>query len=317
MPVKVKDKGEIRIGFALGSGSARGWAHIGVIKQLAKMNITADIVCGTSIGSVVGAAYASGQLDVLEKWAADLDTRGIIRFLDINLLARGGFTDGRRLTDFLGKKIGDRPIEDLPKSFAVVSTDLKTGREIWIKEGPVMDAVRSSFALPGIFTPVKIGNRWLVDGGLVNPVPVSLCRAMGADVVIAVNVNGGIVGKHFRRTPETTHTGEKGAVKSPAMFGGLSLKLKSRAEYLLTKLLQTRAEAPGLFDVIAGSINIMQDRITRSRMAGDPPEITLMPRLDHIGLLEFDRAAEAIEEGRESVKRSDAAIRDLFDRITL
>jgi len=295
------------IGIALGSGSARGWSHIGVLQQLSAMGIEPHIVCGTSIGALVGAAYIQGRLDVLGEWVCKLDSKKIVKFLDINLMAKGGFIEGKRLTDFLAEKIGNGLIEDLPKPFATVASDLKTGRELWIKKGSVMDAIRSSFALPGIFTPVKSGDNWLVDGGLVNPVPVSLCKALGAEIVIAVNINGDIVGKHLRKI-----NSKKEEEQELTFMDRLSKEIRTRASSMIPKALETREGAPSLFEVVAGSLNIMQDRITRSRMAGDPADVVLTPRLAHMGLLEFDRGEEAIVEGRESVKRSLPALQSLI-----
>jgi NTE family protein len=182
---------------------------------------------------------------------------------------------------------------------------------LWIRQGSVREAVRASAALPGIFTPVQLDGQWLVDGGLVNPVPVSLCRAMGADVVIAVNVNIDALGKHFRETGARGEQWDKDGVEA-TLLDKVSAELKVRASAYLPQLFEPGHQAPGLFDVMAGSINIMQDRITRSRMAGDPPDVMLGPRLAHIGLLEFERASEAIEAGRASVRRAQPLIQDVL-----
>ncbi len=292
------------IGLALGSGAARGWGHIGVLRSLSEAGIKPDIICGTSVGALVGAAYLCNKLDMFEDLVQSLQVRDIVRYLDIKLLEGGGFVQGKRLMDFLRKHINIRLIEDLPSVFATVATDLNTGRETWFTKGSLLDAVRASIALPGIFTPVKLDDTWLVDGGIVNPVPVSLCRAMGAEVVIAVNLNGDIVGKHLRKNRGKALKKEKSTERK--LLEKLSISLKERA----TSIMSQPSGTPGLFDVLASSINIMQDRITRSRMAGDPPDVMLTPRLGHLGLLEFDRASEAIEEGRASVKRMLPALKD-------
>ncbi len=309
----IYSKGPVRqkIGLALGGGSARGWAHIGVIRELAKIGIEADIVCGTSIGALVGAAHVSGHLDMLEKWIRRLDKKEIIKYLDITLLMGGGFVEGKRLIDFFRKGMGDISIEDLPKPFAAVATDLATGQEVWFREGSLMDAIRASIALPGIFTPAKLDDRWLVDGGLVNPVPVSLCRAMGAELVIAVNLNGEIVGRHLSRLPRGGNKDRQTSVEA-TLLDKLSMQIRNRANSFVSHLFESGVRSPGLFDVLASSINIMQHQITRSRMAGDPPDVVLAPRLARIGLLEFDRAEEAIEEGRGSVRRMLPVLQDLL-----
>lgn len=299
------------IGLALGGGAARGWSHIGVIRELAALGVKPDVICGTSIGALVGGLYASGHLDPFEAWIRELDKADIVRYLDVKPLAGGGFVEGKRLIEFFRERFGDIAIEKLSKPFGAVATDLNSGQEIWLREGSVLDAIRASIALPGIFKPVKLHDRWLVDGGLVNPVPVSLCRALGAELVIAVNLNGDIVGRRRRGKPRAA----KGTVNSgESVLEKLSAELKQRASVLVSQLFPAPAGAPGMFDVLADAINIMQDRLTRSRMAGDPPDLVLTPRLAHIGLLEFDRAQEAIAEGEASVRRMAPALRELLDR---
>lgn len=288
-----------KIGIALGSGSARGWAHIGVLRGLAELGIEPEIVAGTSIGALVGAAYANDQLDLLEQWARALNWKDLVSYLDLGVLG-GGVIQGEKLLEFFSKRVNHAEIENMPKKFAAVATELDSGREVWLQSGSVIRAVRASIALPGLFSPVKYNDRWLVDGGLVDPVPVSLCRAMGAEIVIAVNLNGDIVGKHLRsrieqNEPRQTSYWDK-------IYGQLKVRLESGKYGMLSQLLGDKQRTPGLFEVMAGSINIMQDRITKSRMAGDPPDIILSPRLSKLGLMEFDQAAMAIEEGRLSVK---------------
>jgi len=288
-----------RIGLALGSGSARGWSHIGILRALAEIGIEPDLVCGSSVGAIVGASYAAGNLDKLEEWVTSLTRADVARFLDLNL-SLNGFIDAPRLRSFFADYVCAEAVrvEELGKTFATVSTDLENGREIWFTEGSVLDAVWASMSLPGLFPPIRNQGRWLVDGGLVNPVPVSVCRALGADKVIAVNLNGAIVGRHFLHRIEDE-------ADQAAADGLLSMLRKTVKNYSSSLFGSngTNDSAPGLFDAIIGSINIVQDRITRSRMAGDPPDIMLAPRLSHIGLMEFYRAREAIQEGRECVQR--------------
>ena len=299
------------VGLALGSGSARGWAHIGVIRALAEMGITPDVVAGSSIGAFVGAAYASDQLDRLEHWVVSLTWKQIFNYLDLSLLG-GGLIQGGKLLKLARERLNDPLIESLPRQFGAVATELDTGREVWFRDGPLMDAVRASIGLPGLFAPVKLQGRWLVDGGLANPVPVSLCRAMGADVVIAVNLNGDIVGKHTRRPVKRSDTAAAGERADMAFLERFSTQLKTslheRTDILFSQLFSMNRETPGLFEVVASSINIMQDRITRSRMAGDPPEVVLSPHLSQLGLIEFDKARVAIEEGSACVERMRSAL---------
>jgi NTE family protein len=286
----------LKIGLALGSGSSRGWAHIGIIRTLAAQGIKPDIVCGTSVGALVGAAHAAGNLDKLEEWVRSLTRLETASFFELNS-SFTGFVNTSRLRKFLEKHVAgaDTRIEDLPLQYASVATDLESGREIWFTKGPMLEAVWASISLPGLFPAIRHEGRWLVDGGLVNPVPVSVCRALGADVVIAVNLNGDIVGKHLAKTP-----------KKEKKNGVAEVVSNFVQEYAgsLFSFSEEQDEPPGLFDAIAGSVNIAQERITRSRLAGDPPEILLSPKLSHIGLLELFRAEEAIEEGRKCVQRA-------------
>lgn len=286
----------VKIGLALGSGSSRGWAHIGIIRALAELGIKPDIICGASIGALVGASHAAGNLETLEEWVCSLTKLDIARFFDLNT-SFTGFINTKRLHEFLTLHVAPESalIESFPRRFAAVSTDLETGREVWFTEGPALEAVWASIALPGLFPAIRHKDRWLVDGGLVNPVPVSVCRALGADLVIAVNLNGDIVGKHFTRKP-------KAATKKNGMTEALADLVREYAAPLFSPA-EEENEPPSLFDAIAGSVNIAQERITRSRLAGDPPDILLAPKLSHIGLLELYRAREAIDEGRNCVRR--------------
>ncbi|MDH5544211.1 MAG: patatin-like phospholipase RssA [Gammaproteobacteria bacterium] len=301
-----------RIGLALGSGSARGWSHIGVIRELQDMGIEPEIVCGTSIGSLVGAALVKGDLDRLERWAQQLTKSSLIKFLDLSLLTGGGFIEGNKLFEFLSQHLGDIAIEELEKPFAAVACNLGTGQEVWFQKGSLFDAVRASSALPGLFTPVQYQDTWLVDGGLVNPVPISVCRALGAEKIIAVNLNGDIVGKHMPRKNNIPNLPSSiDHDKETGMLQQWMKSLRDRANHMVNNHFDEHTEAPGLFDVMAGSINIMQDRITRSRMAGDPPDVIISPRLSHLGLMEFDRVDEAVEAGRKAVRAQKSVIEEL------
>ena len=296
---------KMKIGLALGSGSSRGWSHIGIIKELSMLGIRPDIVCGTSVGAMVGAAYATGNIEKLESWACSVTKFDVARFLDINA-SFTGFVHTERFNKFLNENIaGDEDlIEALPKVYAAIATDLDTGREIWLQEGSVIQAVWSSMALPGLFPAIRYNNRWLVDGGLVNPVPVSVCRALGADIVIAVNLNGDIVGKRLNKPV---------AKNGSTVSGKLSELVK---EYTSLSLFESAnsEQPPGLLDARAASVNITQDRITRSRLAGEPPDIVFSPKLSDIGLLELYRAEEEIEEGHKCVQRATHEIEYVLGR---
>lgn len=291
----VPSASQFKIGLALGSGSSRGWAHFGVIEALAEHGITPDIICGTSVGALVGAAHVAGNGRTFQDWVTSLTRLEIASFFEINT-SFSGFVNTKRLHGFLNEHVAPESalIEDFPCAFGCVATDLQSGREVWFTKGSILEAVWASISLPGLFPAIRHENRWLVDGGLVNPVPVTVCRALGADVVIAVNLNGDIVGKHFVQ-PDT-------APRKQGVTDTLASLVREYASPFFSFAAE-EDEPPSLFDAIAGSVNIAQERITRSRLAGDPPDIILSPKLSHIGLLEFHRAAEAIEEGRMCVQR--------------
>lgn len=294
-----------KIGLALGSGASRGWSHIGIIKALLREGIEPDIICGTSVGAMIGACYLTGNLENLEDWVLASTRKDVLKFFNVKL-TQSGFVDSERMKRFLHRFIGGEKlqVENLPKRFAAVSTDLQTGREVWFQKGNLADAVRASMALPGLFPAVRHEHRWLVDGGLVNPVPVSTCRALGADIVIAVNLNSDVMGRHIKKKTES------GSAKKKGVLHGLK---QTTLEYSSSIFPDSgkQEDAPGLFASITNSINIVQDRITRSRLAGDPAEVVIAPKLAHIGLLEFQRAAEAIEEGENCVNNALEEIRKL------
>ncbi len=295
-----------RIGLALGGGSARGWAHLGVLDSLIAAGIEPDIVCGTSIGALVGAAYVSGRHAVLRQWAASLTWREMVGLMDVRL-SGGGLIDGRNVVKFLQEAGVTGAIERCAQPFAAVATDLATGAEVWLRSGAIEDAVRASIALPGIFSPVQLEGRWLLDGGLVNPVPVSVCRALGADVIIAVNLNSGLVGRSFKNQFVVGRAAARTRARTDSltgMLGRLPVAMREQAAQIAARLQPQRSSKPGYFDVIANAVYIMQEQITRTRLAEDRPEVTLTPHLSQIGLLEFNRASEAIAEGSACVERA-------------
>lgn len=288
-----------KIGLVLGSGASRGWSHIGIIKALLEEGIEPDIVCGTSVGAMIGASYLSGKLQKLEEWVLTSTRTDVLKFFNVKF-TQVGLVDKERMRRFILEYVASENtlIEDLPKPFAAVATNLENGREVWFQEGSLADAVQASMALPGLFPAVRNKHQWLVDGGLVNPVPVSTCRALGAELVIAVNLNSDILGKRYIKRPEPeTKPGDK---------KGVLHNLKQTTREYSNSFFPERGkeeDTPGSFAAITNSINIFQDRITRSRLAGDPAEVLILPRLAHIGMLEFQRAAEAIREGEYCVSK--------------
>ncbi|KMO17731.1 patatin-like phospholipase family protein [Methylobacterium indicum] len=295
-----------KVGLALGGGAARGWSHIGAIEVLQEAGIPIDVVAGCSIGAAVGACHAAGKLGELRDFALTLTKRRVMGLLDFHI-SGSGLIAGERLRRLLERDLGSTRIEDLSLTFAAVATELGTGHEIWLTRGGLVEAVRASYALPGIFDPVKIAGRWLMDGALVNPVPVTAARALGADVVLCVNLNGDmrvrgtVIQSHGADGAEAVMEAAAEAVGAPAeearrwpLIGGRRAKPKPRPE----------AGAPsGIASVMVDAFNITQDRISRSRLAGDPPDVMINPKLAQMGLFEFHRAEECIELGRQATRR--------------
>ena len=288
------------VGIALGAGSARGIAHIGVLQALRDMGVEPSVVCGCSMGALVGASYVTGHLDDFAEWASTLTTRSILHYVSFRLMAQGGVAEANALIQYLSTTFGDPPIESLDASFVAVATDLYRGREVWLQHGSLWDAVRASIAIPGMLTPVLWRERWLVDGALVNPVPVSVCHALGADIVIAVNPSGVMV----RRGPVPSGEVEEAeaetldlvAPEEPTSILGRMGNLWQGARQLVTSKLAggnktavNKSVGPGALEAMQGAIMVMQDRITRSRLAGEPPDVMLLPRVNQIGLLEYHR----------------------------
>jgi NTE family protein len=288
------------IGLVLGGGAARGFAHIGVLRTLAANGIRFDVIAGTSIGAAVGGCYAAGHLDAFEDWARSLTRRRVFGYLDFNL-SGSGLIGGGRLAERLHGTIGTTMIDDLPLRFAAIATEIGTGHEIWLTRGRLIDAVKASYSLPGVFSPVHVGGRWLMDGALVNPVPVSAARALGARVVIAVNLNADLIG---RGSTIASHGSDDTDDVLQMVQQQRGLRAMFGTEKALKRQFLGGAGRPGLSTVMMEAFNIMQDRITRARLAGDPPDVVINPRLGGVGLIDFHRAAEAIELGAEATEKA-------------
>lgn len=275
------------IGLALGSGGARGWCHIGVLRELQAMGIEPRLVAGSSMGALVGAAYAADRLDALEDWARGLTLRSMLPLIDIGIAGAGPVGGSGILTMLRGLGLPET-IEELARPFIAVATDLRHGREIWLKKGPLIPAVRASVSIPGLLKPEFIDDRWLIDGGVVNPVPVSAARALGADAVIAVNPNAAVSAGFYEPAPP-----------KPDLAALLPEGL--RTLWGITPG-EPSPVAPSYVALINATIDIMSDQIRRSRLAGDPPQVLLGARLPDITVMEFHRAAECIDEGRRVVR---------------
>jgi len=298
LPVEREPRTKVKIGLALGGGAARGWSHIGVLRVLSDAGIVPDVIAGCSIGAVVGGCFAAGKLDALEDFAISLTKRRVVGLLDFHL-SGSGLIAGGRLQRLLEQDLTDRRVETLPIKFCTIATELTSGHEIWLTRGPLVQAMRASYALPGVFNPVMIGGRWLMDGALVNPIPITAARALGADVVICVNLNGEI---RVRGTVIQSYDAETGdeqeieeSMEMPRRWGIFPTARPDKPR---------RPNAPGLATVMVDAFNITQDRIARSRLAGDPPDVMIAPKLARMGLFEFHRAEECITLGRQATERA-------------
>ena len=280
-----------RIGLALGAGSARGWAHIGAIRALEERGVKPDLICGTSIGALVGAVYASGQLDQLEAWVTGLAWSKVWRLMDITL--KGGLIRGQRLFNLFRATFQELEISELATPFGAIATELSSGREIWLRQGKLFDVVRASIATPGLFTPVIHEGTVLVDGGLVNPVPVSMCRAFGAEIVIAVDLSWGKLGAYRNMGRELP-----APLQEPSWFGRLTNGWLGGV-----RKGSGEPQIPSIFEVFNTALDIVEQRVARSRLAGEPADVLITPLLPNFGTMEYHRAREAIAEGRAAVER--------------
>jgi NTE family protein len=284
-----------KIGLALGAGVARGFAHIGVIKAMNKHGIRPTMVAGTSIGALVGASYVTGKMEALEEWALSLNRRSMFSYIDFRVRS-GGLIGGKKLEKLLTQHFGDMLIEDLPIPFTAIATDMLTGHEVWIRKGRLVDALQASFALPGVFPPVQMNQRQLLDGALVNPVPVSTLQALGARITIAVDLNGDLIGKASK--PGKNYQTALGFDLLDEVKKSSKQKRRFSPNFG-RRLFRRDKNSPSLFGVMVSALNIIQDRLTRSRLAGDPPDIHIKPQIGHIGLLEFEKAEELIALGQD------------------
>jgi NTE family protein len=324
------------LGLALGGGAARGWAHIGVLRELEAHGIRPDVIVGTSVGAVAGGCYAAGKLDELERFSRSLTKSRMFTLLDLSF-SGGGLIGGGRLKNRLERELDGVEIESLSPKFAAVATEIGSGHEIWLTRGSLVEAIRASYALPGIFEPVQHAGRWLFDGALVNPIPVTVCRALGAGYVIAVNLNadtlnkGTVIPDHGASrelavesvpvlVPAIVSDTDSAAIKRTSLMGGLMntagmlSRQLGRRDLLRRQFSRREDGAPGIASVMIDAFNITQDRISRSRLAGDPPDLLINAKVGRIGLFEFHRAEELIRAGRDATNR---AIAEICDHLAL
>ena len=306
-----------KLGVVLGAGVAKGWAHIGVLQALNELGIKPDIVCGCSAGALVGASYATGHLDSLDKLARSLTKARVIRYFDISF-AGGGLIEGRWIADFFERNLEDIAIENTSPTFGTVATELHSSRETWLTSGSIIVAVRASIAIPGLFTPIKISGQWLIDGALVNPLPVSLCRALGASMIIGVSLSGDFNSQRKRvAKSEALQLDEKTQRSTwlKWLSHGLPLGLGKENAGKNENSETLDHDRPSYLEVIGEAFFIVTDFVARIRLAADPVDLLISPNVEHIGLMDFHRANETIEAGRNAVMAVEEDIRQMGNRV--
>lgn len=288
----------MRIGLALGAGAARGWSHIGIIRALEQLGVHIDVVSGSSIGAYVGAAYASGKLDELSEWVHTLTEWQVLSLMGVGL-RRGGIASGQKVFQKLSDDFCAETFEAMDKPFAAVATDLYSGREVIFNRGEIGNSIQASCAIPALFSPVEFADTWLIDGAVVNPVPVNLCRQLGADIVIAVNLNADFRPQQIKKSIQE----HKAAQEKTDHFLAKGQNVIKQWLSPVTKADDAPSSPPGIFGVMSNALEILQERVTRSRLAGDPPDILIEPMLNDVGIMEFYRAEELIHRGEQAVER--------------
>ncbi len=293
-----------KVTLVLGSGGARGWAHIGVIRALQEKNIQIESVVGCSMGALVGAALAAGKLDVLHRTALELDWRKAFNLFFEFTLPRSGLIDGNKVIRTLREKISSANIEDLPIPFTALSTDMSTGKEVEFSSGDLLEAVRASIAIPGIFTPVFRGDQILVDGGLVAPVPVKTAYDAGAKKVVAVNINKGLGLPVVADSDAEDRRPRKSRKNRDAITQFVNSKIEDMKLEKLTPIKRwlTPKKTPSIFDVVGNSTIIIQSKIAEIQLQKYPPDILIEPELGNMNFMEFHHAEQAIQKGYEKAK---------------
>lgn len=302
----MRKKKEKKIGLALGSGSARGWSHIGAIEAIEEAGIPIHYIAGSSIGAFVGAIYATGDLPSLKEFALQMDWKKVVSYFDV-VFPKSGFMDGKKVYDLFSMHTEAKTFDDFKIPLCMVATNIKTGEKVIINEGNIIEGIRASISVPGVFTPVRRGDLLLVDGGLVDPTPVSVVKEMGADFVIAVDLNSEIVGPHKKKQRKTE---QKPARKKQRheIIERISNQYNSAEKVVVSQINKwfpsspKTQKSPNIIDIMGLSIGIMQKQISRINLAIDAPDILIQPRLGDLGMFDFDQAERSIKEGYEQTK---------------
>lgn len=297
----MRPKPGVKTALVLGSGAARGLAHIGVLKVLERLNIQIDVVVGSSLGAMVGGAYAAGlTVPQIEEIACETNWLRVAQILFPKKLQSKGLLDGGRVQDFLLALLGERRIEDLGIPFACVATDIMTGEEILMNAGSLVKAIRASISVPFLFNPIEIGGRFLVDGGVVNPLPVNIAREMGAEFVIAVGVTPAVNRSTQKLDSGSILTGRKmkAAVSANSFFKRITGYFNETEKTpKLTRKRKPSLKAPGMRQQMVQIGTTMENMILSLRLKENPPDILIRPQLDAFQFFDFNRAAEIIKAG--------------------
>ena len=307
--------GERKIGLALGSGAARGWAHIGVLQALEEENIPIHLIAGASIGSYVGAVYSSGGFDSLKEFALSIDRKKFLSYIDV-VFPRSGLINGKNATKLYSMHSNIIRFENLPIPVKMIATDMNTGEKLILEEGNIPEAIRASCSIPGILTPVKIRNRWIIDGGLIDPVPVSVVKSMGAQCVIAVDLNSGVIDKQKKKEREINNkpNRKQRLAEKSEMINQLVSKYDQAGKLMRNKLNQwfkQSESSPHIINIIGSSISIMQEQITKKNLEIDSPDILIQPQLPEVKMFDFDQAEKSINEGFNCTMKKIESIKNL------
>lgn len=282
-----------RISLVLGSGGARGLAHIGVIRWLETHDFRIDAMVGCSMGACIGGIHATGTLDVYEEWVRAIRKRNIVSLLDLTL-GRGGLVKGDRLFNTLRGLLGEHLIEELPMRFTAVAVDINKSREVWITSGPMFDAIRASTSIPLLFTPAVIGGRRLIDGAVMNPIPIAPTVSDNTDMVVAVNVSGEL----------TDGINQAPKLEPPEPRSGLQEKISLFLDSLGRSSAVPKMEDESITEVLYTAFDAMQSTIARQKLAAYPPDILIEIPRNVAGIMEFNRAEELIDLGYAAAEKT-------------
>lgn len=309
--------GRKKIGLALGSGSARGWSHIGVLQALEQNEIPIDYIAGTSIGSFVGAVYATGKIDSLREFALGMNWKMVLSYFDV-VFPKSGFLDGKKIHDLFSMHTSARTFDDFQIPVRMVATDLDSGQEVILDSGNIIDSIRASVSVPGVITPVRRGDKLLIDGGLVNPVPVDVVRSMGANIVIAVNLNSGLVSKRSNKkttVDESDRTIDETEIQNE-WIGKLAHSYNQAERLVREKInlwFEREEEAkPNIMEIMGASLDIMEEKIAATNLELHQPDILITPRLADLKMFDFDQAERSIEEGYQRAMEQMPEIKNLI-----